>query len=145
MLMQGGGTLLAQCKNTLWKILEAEENATKSSSPALDRDQGDGEASSERAPTPESSDCNTLEGITKMGLVNFSPNDNDSENSGLIQKVKDLESIGVNFDSVDLLQGAAGCPPALPLMGCTAKGIDCEDCKCKVVFKSCNGKCFYYI
>lgn len=32
-LVQGGGTLLAECKNTLWMILEAEENASKSPSP----------------------------------------------------------------------------------------------------------------
>lgn len=32
-LVQGGGTLLAECKNTLWMIVEAEENASKSPSP----------------------------------------------------------------------------------------------------------------
>jgi len=32
-LVQGGGTLLAECKNTLWMILEAEEGASKSPSP----------------------------------------------------------------------------------------------------------------
>lgn len=32
-LVQGGGTLLAECKNTLWMIIEAEENASKSPSP----------------------------------------------------------------------------------------------------------------
>ena len=46
-LMQGGGNLLAQCKNTLWMILEAEENSSKPATPPpkwLDSDgEGDGD------------------------------------------------------------------------------------------------------
>jgi len=33
-LIQGGGTLLAQCKNTLWMILETEESSSQSPSPS---------------------------------------------------------------------------------------------------------------
>lgn len=141
-LIQGGNALLTQCKNTLWMILEAEENASKSSSPGPEQGSGDRESSHERSSSPDSLDSSILDGINELEFVKFSVgNDVESEKKGLFYSV---EREGPKFDNVDLLQGAAGSPPLIPppltIMGCTAKGIDCTDCKCKVVFKKSKGE-----
>lgn len=140
-LIQEGNALLTQCKNTLWMILEAEENASKASSPGPEQgSSGDRGSSQDRSLSPESLDSSILEGITDLGLVKFDDGDDDCDKTGLIQRVKDLGAVRTRFDNVDLLQGAAGSPPELTIIGCTAKGIDCDDCKCKVVFKKCKGE-----
>lgn len=202
-LIQGGGTLLAQCKNTLWMIVEAEENASKSPSPSQTPDresdsggfsdsQGSGNVSptitdmdrrdkmaafahSSQSEEYESELCSACMPTNAVRRGAFTPlpsssnsvtdydqwcddknNTSDAKKfvlDSMGQKIKCGDNSDLNeseadtkgpLDDLDLLQGAGVIPPPMPpltpLNGCKSKVADLRDCKCKIVFKKCEGK-----